>query len=134
MFPLKTAYNKGFTLLEVMISIVIIALIFTSLFRMQASTIELAAVGKFNSIAPILAKQLLIEIEQDVANWSESEGDFGENFPGFGWTCEIVDSSLEELEFISEENQSSLKKIDIKIKGLSGQRSYAITTWRFAGE
>lgn len=134
MFILKTAYNKGFTLLEVMISVAIIALIFTSLFRMQSSTIGLAMAGKFNSIAPILAKQLLVKIEQDVANWSESEGDFGESFPGLGWTCEILDSSFEELDFISEENQNALKKIEIKITDSSGQRSYKISTWRFAGE
>ena len=134
MFTLKTAYNKGFTLLEVMISVAIIALVFTSLFRMQSSTIALASAGKFNSIAPILAKQLLVEIEQDVINWSESEGDFGENFPGITWTCEILDSSFEELDFISEDNQNSLKKIDIEIKGSSGHRSYKITTWKFARE
>ena len=134
MFILKTAYNKGFTLLEVMISVAIIALIFTSLFRMQSSTIELATAGKFNSIAPILARQLLVEIEQDLANWSEYEGDFGENFPGITWTCEILDSSFEELDFISEENQNSLKKIDIEITGSSGQRFYKISTWRFVLE
>ena len=134
MFTLKTAYNKGFTLLEVMISVAIIALIFTSLFRMQSSTIELAMAGKFNSIAPMLAKQLLVEIEQDVANWSETQGDFGENFPGITWSCEILDSSFEELDFISEESQNSLKKIDIEITGSSGQRKYKISTWRFAGE
>ena len=134
MFTLKTVSNKGFTLLEVMISVSIIAVIFVSLFRMQSSTIDLATAGKFNTISPILAKQLLSEIEQDVANWSETEGDFGENFPGIGWTCEIMDSSLEDLEFISEENYDSLKKIDIKITDQSEKRSYKITAWRFAGE
>lgn len=134
MFILKTAYNKGFTLLEVMISVAIIALIFTSLFRMQSSTIGLAMAGKFNSIAPVLAKQLLVEIEQDVANWSETEGDFGENFPGITWACEILDSSFEELDFISEENQDSLKKIDLRITGSSGHRTYKVSTWRFARE
>ena len=134
MFTLKTAYNKGFTLLEVMISVAIIALIFTSLFRMQSSTIELAMAGKFNSIAPMLANQLLVEIEQDVANWSETQGDFGENSPGITWSCEILDSSFEELDFISEESQDSLKKIDIEITGPSGQRKYKISTWRVAGE
>jgi hypothetical protein len=54
-----------------MISVSIIALILTSLFRMQSGTIELAAAGKFNSLAPVLAQQLLIKIEHDPANWSE---------------------------------------------------------------
>jgi len=133
-YILKTDNSRGFTLLEVMISVSIIALIFVSLFRMQSSTIELATAGKFNSIAPILARQLLVKIEQDVNNWSQFEGDFGENFPGAGYTCEILDSSFEELDFIKEENQNSLKKIKITITDPSGQRSYKISTWRFAVE
>ena len=142
MFTLKTASehilragsNNGFTLLEVMISVSIIALIFVSLFRMQSSTIELAAAGKFNSTAPILAKQVLVKIEGDLADWSEHEGDFGENFPGIKWTCKILESSFEEVDFISEENQDRFKKIEIEITDPSGQRSYKINTWRFAGE
>jgi len=134
MFTLKTVSNKGFTLLEVMISVSIIAVIFVSLFRMQSSTIDLATAGKFNTLSPILAKQLLAEIEQDAATWSETQGDFGENFPGIGWTCDISDVSLEELEFVNEDSENGLKKIDIKITDRSEKRSYKITTWRFAVE
>ncbi len=124
--------NKGFTLLEVMISVSIIALIFVSLFRMQAGTIELASASKFDTIAPLLAASLLVKVEQDIVNWSEYKGDFGENFPKIEWTCEILDSSFVELDFISEENQENFKKIQIEIKDVSKQRSYKISTWRFA--
>ncbi|MBC2704554.1 prepilin-type N-terminal cleavage/methylation domain-containing protein [Desulfobacula sp.] len=142
MFTLKTASkyilragnSNGFTLLEVMISVSIIALVFVSLFRMQSSTIELAAAGKFNSIAPILANQVLVKIKGDIDGWSEPKGDFGDNFPGIEWTCKILDSSFEEIEFISEENRNAFKKIEIEITDPSGPRSYKINTWRFAGE
>lgn len=127
-------YSKGFTLLEVMVSVSIIALIFLSLFKMQSGTIGLAAAGKFNSMAPILAKQLLVKIEQDIAGWSEHNGDFGENYPGIKWTCELSDSSFEDLDFISEDNQKKFKKIDIEITDTSGSRSYTIHTWRFVYE
>jgi len=120
--------------LEVMISISIIALVLTSLFRMQSSTIELANAGKFNSLAPALAQQLLVKIEQDPANWSEFEGDFNETYPEFIWSCNISDSFFEEIDFISEENTDSLKKIEIAIIDSSRQRSYKITTWRFVIE
>jgi len=130
--------NRGFTLLEVMISVSIIALIFVSVFRMQSSTIELATAGKFNSIAPVLAKQLLTKIEQDLADWSQVEGDFKDSFQGIKWTCKIMDSSLdsslEGLDFIKEESYNNLKKINIAIIDSSGLRSYKITTWRFLVE
>lgn len=132
--PSRDGNIKGFTLLEVMISVSIIALIFLSLFRMQSSTIALATAGKFNTISPVLAKQLLVKIEQDVANWSQVKGNFGENFPGIEWTCRVIDSSFINLDFISEENQSHFKKIEIEITELSGLKSYKIYTWRFVGE
>lgn len=142
MFTLKTASKtvlsagneRGFTLLEVMISVSIIALILTSLFRMQSGTIKLATVGKFNSIAPALAQQLLTRVERDLADWSEGEGDFGETFPGIKWACEISDSFFEEIDFITEENYNRFKKIDIEITDPSGQRSYKVSTWRFGIE
>lgn len=143
MFTLKTASNffsipsrenSGFSLLEIMISVSIIALIFTSLFRMQSGTIGLASKGKFNRLAPALAQRLLVNIEQDLANWSESEGDFGEALPGIKWTCLISDAFFEENDLVSEENYKQFKRIDIKIRSTSGQQSYNISTWRFVIE
>ena len=129
-----TLNDKGFTLLEVMISVSIIALVLVSLFRMQSGTIGLASAGKFNSIAPELARQLVVKIEHDLTNWSEFEGDFGESFPGFKWTCEISDSLFEELDFITEENYNRFKKIDIEITSSSRKKSYKVSTWRFVIE
>ncbi len=126
--------TQGFTLLEVMISVSIIALVFVSLFRMQSGTISLAQTGQFNTIAPILAAQLIAQVEQDAQNWSQSEGDFGESHSGFTWTCEIFDISLDALDFIREESADSLKKIHIKITGSGEQTTYEVTTWRIAVE
>lgn len=131
---MKTAFNKGFTLLEVMISVSIIALVFTSFFKMQSGTIELATACKFDTIAPILAKQLFVKIEQDIAGWSKTEGGFGENFPGIRWTCKISNSSFQNLNFISEANKDHLKKIEMEITDSSRLRSYKINTWRYSIE
>lgn len=125
---------QGFTLLEIMISVSIIALVFVSLFRMLAGTTDLALSGKFNSIAPFLARQLLADMERDIANWSEFEGDFGENYPGYEWSCKISDGSFDSLEFLSDTSFESLKKIDLTILGMNKQKVYKITTWRVALE
>ena len=128
--------NRGFTLLEVMISVSIIAFIFISVFRMQSGTIELATAIKFDNIAPMLAQKLLNDIGSDPADWSEVEGDFGQGFPGIQWRMEISESLIE----------TRLKKIQIEIIkfagfpgfsesiGTSGSKSYKITTWRIADE
>ncbi|OGR26130.1 MAG: hypothetical protein A2277_08220 [Desulfobacterales bacterium RIFOXYA12_FULL_46_15] len=122
--------NGGFTLLEVMISVSIIAVIFISLFRMQSFCISLAETGRFNTLAPILAGRLLNKIETDLDNWSEPEGNFGENYPGIGWACEIMDFPLQELEFTGKESTHRLKKIIVTITGSSGQTPLKTETWR----
>ena len=128
--------NRGFTLLEVMISVSIIAFIFVSVFRMQSSTIELATASKFNSMAPILAQKLLNDMGSDPASWFESEGDFGEDFPGIQWRMEISESLI----------STEFRKIQIEIIkfagfsgsfesiGTSGSKSYKVTTWRVSDE
>ncbi|MCP4670321.1 MAG: prepilin-type N-terminal cleavage/methylation domain-containing protein [Desulfobacula sp.] len=129
--------NQGFTLLEVMISVSIIAFIFVSVFRMQSGTIDLAISGKFNGMAPMLAKNLLNDAGRDIDNWSEFEGDFGENFPGIQWRMDVSDSFFEMDDFIGEDNQARFKKIKIEIiksSGFSGTKIYTMTTWRLADE
>jgi prepilin-type N-terminal cleavage/methylation domain-containing protein len=136
----------GFTLLEVMISVAIIAFVFVSIFRMQSSTIDLASIGKFNTLAPMLAKKILNDAGNDLANWSEFKGDFGENFPGIEWHMEISDSFFEMDDLISKDNQARFKKVEIEItkssefagssvsSGFSGSKSYQLTTWRVEDE
>jgi len=122
--------RRGFTLLEVMISVSIIALVFVSLFRMQAGTIDLAATGKFNVTAPVLASQLLVDIERELPDPFQAQGEFGENYPGFSWTCEVSDPFITDAELLTEDNQNALKKIQIEITGPDGKQSYKIQTWR----
>ncbi len=130
----KKKSSRGFTLLEVMISVAIIAFVFVSIFRMQSSTIDLATAGSFNTLAPMLAKKLLNDVENDLADWSEFEGGFSDSFPGIQWRLEISETFFEIDDFISEDNQERFKKIEIEIISSSGSRSYKINTWRFADE
>ena len=103
--------EQGFTLLEVMVCVAIIAFVFVSIFRMQSSTIDLAAAAKFNTLAPMLAKKLLSDMDQDIANWSQFEGDFGDDFPGVQWRMEITESLFETEDLISGDNQERLKRL-----------------------
>lgn len=114
-----------------MISVSIIAIIFVSLFRMQSGSISLAETGRFNVLAPILAERMLIKIEKDIRTWSEGEGNFGETYPGFGWTCEIVDFPIHELDFVGKGSNHKLKKIIVTITDSSlRQTPFKTETWR----
>ena len=137
---MKTAFrqktknrSKGFTLFEVMISVAIIAIIFLSLFRLQAGTIDLATTGKFNTLAPILANDLLSKIERNISEWSDTQGDFGDEYPGFSWSCSFFDVFSHLEDNINEDNQNKLKKIELNITG-PDKKSYKIVTLRHTSE
>lgn len=112
----------------------IIAFVVVSLFGLQSGSISHMNNNKFNTIAPVLATQLLTKITQDLENWSQTNGDFGEKYPGMTWTCELVDADFDDLEYISLENMSRLKKIKLQIIDSSESSTFEVVSWRLANE
>ncbi|MBU0973016.1 MAG: prepilin-type N-terminal cleavage/methylation domain-containing protein [Proteobacteria bacterium] len=122
---------NGFTLLEIMVSIAILALVLVTLFRLQSSTLKLAGHGKFNGLAPFLARQQLAVLEMDLKNPGNLSGDFGQTLKGYEWSCTIEDAAFEEPSILSEQQLANLKRINLKITGPGKDRSYTLTTWRY---
>lgn len=126
-----TRYSKGFTLLEIMVSLTIISIVFVSLFKLQSSTIRLAEYGKFQSAATLLARQAVTMTERDLEQGSTLSGDFGEAFPGYLWQARISDYHSFDSTIIPEKTAERLKRIDIEI--LYGDNIFTATTWRYLG-
>ncbi|MCP3940077.1 MAG: prepilin-type N-terminal cleavage/methylation domain-containing protein [Desulfobacteraceae bacterium] len=124
--PLNT---KGFTLLEVMVSIAILAIVLVSIFKLQSGTYKLAELGNFNRVAPLLARQQLAILESGSLDSDDLSGDFGEDFKGYEWFCTIENTDFEELETLSDQQLEKLRKITIKITALG--KSYRLSTWRY---
>ncbi|MBF0573968.1 MAG: prepilin-type N-terminal cleavage/methylation domain-containing protein [Desulfamplus sp.] len=133
---------KGFTLLEIMVSISILALVLVSVFKIQSAIIRLSIAGEFYSTASHLARQKLADIEQEIRDPSmvneistkELSGDFGDDFPDYKWRCAInnLDLSNSEIpeEVIKKGDLQKLKKIKIEIS-YKDEFSFNISSWRF---
>jgi len=133
----KIPKNQGFTLLEMMVSISILALVLVSVFKMQSGTIRLSVAGQFYSTASQLARQKMAEIEQQLRDPSmvnELSGEFGDAFPGYQWECAINSLELSGSQIpegaIEKKDLQRLKKIDIEIS-YRDESSFKITSWRF---
>lgn len=130
--------NQGFTLLEMMVSIFILALVLVSVFKIQSGSIRLSVAGKFYSTASSLARQKMADMEQKLREAStlsnEFSGDFGDDFPGYRWQCVITNFTLSGSkipeEIIAKKDLQKLKKIDIEIS-YKEERSFKVTSWRF---
>jgi len=121
--------NLGFTLLEVMIAIAIIAITLVAVFGSQSQSLLLANEAKFSTTAALLAQSKMAEIEAvNPKDLASDSGDFGENFPNYHWNLTVSDVS-----FIgTDEVLDYLKRIDLSIfYGEHSQYQYSLRLYRF---
>jgi len=118
----------GFTLLEVMIAVTIIAIVLVAVFGSQSQSLSLANDAKFNTVAALLAQRKIAEVEmEDSLDVSSISGDFGEDFPEYQWelnVSEVLLPGIEGLEF--------LKQVDVTVRwGDKDQFRYGLRLFRF---
>jgi len=121
--------GSGFTLLEVMVAIAIIAITLVAVFGSQSQSLSLANEAKFSTTAALLAQSKMAEIEavnpEDLASDS---GDFGENFPNYHWNLTVSAVSFAG----ADEALDYLKQIDLSLfYGEQSQYQYTLRLYRF---
>ena len=122
---------EGFTLLEVMTAISIMAIALISVYKMHSQTIVMANTARFYTTAPFLAQSKISEIESKSDDeLSDSSGDFGDKFPQYNYNISINDVESELL----GNTTNDLKKIDIIISYNSDEFIYRLRTYRFVQE
>lgn len=105
---------SGFTLLEVMIAVAILAIALTSLLGSQSHSLSLAIEARFNSISSFLVQEKLAELDAGVLEFANDEGDFGEDFPGYTWQLEVEQAQFDNVEQLSL-LQEPLYKVDLTV-------------------
>ncbi len=92
---MKQAGKKGFTLMEVMVAMAILAIALVSIFQLQSQSISMATDSRFLTTAALLAQSKMVEIETQstLSNKTES-GDFGPDYPQYAWQLVIDDTQL----------------------------------------
>lgn len=106
--------SQGFTLLEVLVAIAILAITLTALFGSQAQSLALAEEAEFNIQAAVLAKSKLSEYESGVVSLENNEGDFGEDYPGYLWKVVVQDADFEKLPSL-EKLEKPLQRVDLMV-------------------
>jgi general secretion pathway protein I len=118
----------GFTLLEIMVSVSIIAIVLVSIYKMQAQTISLNYEARFYATAPLLAQFKMTEQEtKSLEDLTSDSGNFGDDFPGYSWSMAVDDVESEAL----SDTAKDLKKIDVTIFLNNDEFTYNLRTYRF---
>ena len=123
--------SNGFTLLEVMVAMAIMAIVLVSVYRMHSQTLTMNSATRFYTQAPLLAQSKLAQLESLASEIVAGDsGDFGEEFPGFNWSISTEDVSLEALGDAGDD----LKRIDITVSYNEGEFTYNVRTYRLVRE
>ena len=108
-------YNAyGFTLLEVMIAVAVLAIALVSLLGSQSQTLSVATVARFDTVAALLAQEKMAEIRlQDFEQVESESGIFEEGFNEFSWTTEV--SPVLEDDISIPDTEGMLKQVVLTV-------------------
>jgi general secretion pathway protein I len=120
---------EGFTLLEVMVALAIIAIVLVSVLVSQTQSLSLQDESKFNTTAALLAQKKVSEVEiTTTGNLTSGSGDFGTDFPNYTWEVNVQDVTLSGAEKFTQ----YLKQIDVNIyRGEKKHFRYNLRLYRF---
>ena len=120
--------QRGFTLLEVMVALSIIAIVLVSVYRMHAQTVSMNYEVRFYTTAPMLAQIKMAEIESEsLKDLVDDSGDFGDEFPNYRWNIGIEDVESTVLGNMVKD----LKKIDLLISSKNDEFTYNLRAYKY---
>ncbi|KAF0158505.1 MAG: hypothetical protein FD159_1122 [Syntrophaceae bacterium] len=93
--------QTGFTLLEVMIAMAILAIALVAVFQLQSQSISMSSESRFMTTASLLAQSKMADIEagKSLGNLSQ-KGDFAPDHPEYAWTIQVTDTQIAKLKRI----------------------------------
>lgn len=108
------ARDNGFTLLEVMIAVAIIAIAVVTLFGAQSQSVSIASSARFETMAAMLGQWKMSDLLlQEYEELADDAGNFGEDYPQYSWKLTVTELSEGETGLPGTADQ--IKALDIAV-------------------
>ncbi|MCF8025718.1 MAG: prepilin-type N-terminal cleavage/methylation domain-containing protein [Desulfobacteraceae bacterium] len=126
--PVNKSDPKGFTLMEVLVALSIIAIALISVIRLQGQTIGMCEAVKFYSSAPFLAQAKISDAVMDFDSYTGgASGDFEPQYPDLSWKVDIIEKQIGPAEY----PEVFVAEIKAKIIQKDGRgMTYTVSTYR----
>ena len=123
-------YPPGFTLLEVMVALSIMAIVLVSVYRLQSQTVVMTMESRFYTQAPLLAQSALSLFEKSQqVEFAPDQGDFGREYPGYRWKITVED--MPPSPALGADISKDIKRIEVLVILNDGEYTYGFRTYRF---
>ncbi|NNG01634.1 MAG: prepilin-type N-terminal cleavage/methylation domain-containing protein [Desulfobacteraceae bacterium] len=123
--PPRTA---GFTLLEIMAAIAIIAIVLVGVYRLYAQSIRMSGAAQFYTVATLLAQEITARIDASPNEQpTDDSGDFEDEYAAYSWKLTVED--LESESFSDADTKP--RKIEIQVVYNEDEYSYSLQTLRW---
>ncbi|MCP3950768.1 MAG: prepilin-type N-terminal cleavage/methylation domain-containing protein [Desulfobacterales bacterium] len=120
--------NDGFTLLEVLVAMAILAIVLIAVFRLHAQSISMHSAARFHTTAPLLLQAKLTDLKSTpLAELVADSGNFGEQYPGYTWRFSMADIDDDTLGTVAKR----LKKLTVVIAFGDGRYRYETEVYHF---
>jgi len=119
----KVNSSPGFTLLEVMLAMAILAIALVAVFQSQSQSISMAGQARFATTVSLLAQSKMAEVEtMDPGEINADSGDFGDDFPDYSWKVDLSETQVE-----------NVKKIEVTVTNerMTLNNSYRLVLYRY---
>ncbi|MBP7763719.1 MAG: prepilin-type N-terminal cleavage/methylation domain-containing protein [Deltaproteobacteria bacterium] len=119
------ARQNGFTLLEVMVAMSILALALVAVFHMQSQSISMSSDARFRATASLLAAGKMADLEADPGAAREAQkGDFAPDHPELAWSARVTGTGI-----------ARLMKIEVTVfyKGAEEGDAYQLVLYKTSG-
>jgi general secretion pathway protein I len=118
---------EGFTLLEVMVALAMVAIALTAVLGSQSQGVSLAAEAKFSTTAPLLAHSILARYKtMDPQELMDSSGNFGDDFPYYVWEVSIEKPFFDDPLNVAD----YLRRVEVVV-AMEGIAGLSYTLWRY---
>lgn len=123
--------SRGFTLLEVMVSLAILGTVLVSVLTLHSQTLGIATATRADNTAAQMAQEVLYaQIEAGLEETLLLSGEFEEKYPGFKWEANQETLSMEG----EDENTLQFVRVDVKVENPSVSSSYALRGYYYKTE
>jgi general secretion pathway protein I len=118
--------RSGFTFLEVLVAVAIIAIAFVTLIGSQSQSVSVAGESRFNVDAALLAQQKLAELASaDFDDVYSDRGNFEENNPAYWWRTDVRDVAESETGIPGSADLLKLVELTVTL-GEEGKQEYVV--------